>query len=44
MCLLNGHGIEPNFEDAVYWLNKSINLGEAKAIFTLASMHEQGIG
>jgi len=42
--LLNGHGIEPNIEDATYWLNKATNLGEARALFTLAEMYEKGLG
>jgi len=42
--LLHGHGIEPNIEDATYWLNKASNLGEAKAIFVLGEMYDQGLG
>lgn len=42
--MLNGHGIEPNIEDATYWLNKATNLGEARALFTLAEMYEKGVG
>jgi TPR repeat protein len=42
--LLYGHGIEPNIEDATYWLNKATNIGEARALFTLAEMYEKGVG
>ena len=42
--MFNGHGIEPNIEDATYWLNKATNLGEARAIYTLGEMYELGLG
>ena len=42
--MLHGHGIEPNIEDATYWLNKATNLGEARAFFSLAEMYEKGVG
>jgi len=42
--LLNGHGIEPNIEDAAYWFNKAASLGEARAIYSLAEMYETGLG
>jgi TPR repeat protein len=42
--MLNGHGIEPNIEDAIYWLNKATNLGEARAYFTLGEMYANGVG
>lgn len=32
---LEGHGIEPNIDDAAYWFNKAANLGEARAYFAL---------
>jgi TPR repeat protein len=27
-CLMNGHGIEPNTEDALLWYERSANLNE----------------
>ena len=43
-CLLHGHGIEPNVEDATRWFNKAAALGEARAFFALGEMQERGIG
>ena len=43
-CLLYGHGIEPNTEDAILWYERSANLGEPKALYALGSIYEQGIG
>jgi uncharacterized protein len=42
--MLNGHGIEPNLDDAIYWLNKAANQGEARALYTLGAMQEEGQG
>jgi TPR repeat protein len=42
--MLEGHGIEPNIDDATFWFEKARNLGEAKATFTLGLMKEKGIG
>jgi len=33
--MLNGHGIEPNTDDAIHWFNKAANLGEPRALFCL---------
>jgi TPR repeat protein len=43
-CLLYGHGIEPNTEDALIWFDKSSKLGEPKALQALGDMNEKGIG
>jgi TPR repeat protein len=42
--MLEGHGIEPNIDDATFWFEKARNLGEAKATFTLGLIKEKGIG
>ena len=42
--MLNGHGIEPNIDEAIHWFNKAANLGEPKAIYHLGKMYEQGLG
>ena len=43
-CLLYGHGIEPNVDDAIRWFTKSAKEGEPKAMFVLGEMKELGIG
>eukprot|EP00347_Sterkiella_histriomuscorum_P001396 403372196 len=43
-CLLYGHGIEPNTEIAIVWYERSANLGEPRAIFSLGKLYEEGIG
>lgn len=43
-CLLHGHGIEPNLEDATRWFNKAASLGEPRAYFALGEMQEYGMG
>jgi uncharacterized protein len=43
-CLLEGHGIEPSTEDAILWFEKSANLGEPRAIYSLGKIYEEGIG
>ncbi len=42
-CLLYGHGIEPNTEDAILWYERSANLGEPRAIYSLGLIYEKGI-
>jgi TPR repeat protein len=44
LCLLHGHGIEPDIEEAVRLLNKSAQLGESRAFFVLGEIQEHGIG
>jgi TPR repeat protein len=41
---LHGHGIEPNIDEAIYWLNKAANLGEPVALDCLGDMQAKGIG
>ena len=41
---LTGHGVEPNYEDAIYFFNKAGNAGEARAIYELGHMQAKGIG
>jgi len=41
---LTGHGVEPNYEDAIYFFNKAGNAGEARAIYELGNMQAKGIG
>ena len=43
-CLLNGHGIGPNIDEAIHWYNKSKEAGDPKAILALAKMNEEGTG
>ena len=43
-CMLHGHGIECNLDNAVYWFNKSASLGEPRALLALGEMQEKGIG
>lgn len=43
-CLLHGHGVEPNVEDAARWFNKAALMGESRAYFALGEMQENGIG
>jgi len=42
--LLYGHGIEPNTEVAMVWYERSANLGEPRAIYSLGKLYEEGIG
>lgn len=44
LCLLHGHGVEPDIEEAVRLLNKSAQLGEPRAFFVLGEIQEFGIG
>ena len=43
-CLLNGHAIGQQIDDAIHWYNKSKDAGEPKAMLALAQMTEKGIG
>lgn len=43
-CLLNGHGIGQQLDDALHWYKLSIDKGEKKAMLALAQMSERGHG
>lgn len=43
-CLLNGHGIGQQLDEALYWYRLSIDKGDAKAMLALGQMNEEGIG
>ena len=43
-CLLNGHGIGQQIDDALHWYRKSIDKGEPKAMLALGVMNEKGVG
>lgn len=43
-CLLHGHGIEPNRDDAITWFERSANQGEPKAHYALGCIYDGGQG
>ena len=43
-CLFFGHGIEQNIEDAIYWYERSAEMGNSKAMLALGRIFEHGTG
>lgn len=41
---MHGHGIEANYSHAIQWFERSAELGEPRAFYSLGCIYEKGEG